>query len=95
MVTTVILQDDFRRFKIPEEAADGLVNFMNSITDMKAALVLTELPDEQLRGSLRTTKDDVDVSKLAAHLGGGGHKKAAGFTLPGKIVRTDTGWKVE
>ena len=28
--------------------------------------------------SLYTSKDTVDVSKIAASLGGGGHKKAAG-----------------
>ena len=31
--------------------------------------------------SLRTQKNEVDVSKIAARFGGGGHKKAAGFTL--------------
>jgi oligoribonuclease NrnB/cAMP/cGMP phosphodiesterase (DHH superfamily) len=31
--------------------------------------------------SLRTTKDDVDVSEIAARYGGGGHAKASGCTL--------------
>lgn len=30
---------------------------------------------------LRTTKDDVDLSAIAKKMGGGGHKKAAGFPL--------------
>jgi oligoribonuclease NrnB/cAMP/cGMP phosphodiesterase (DHH superfamily) len=30
--------------------------------------------------SLYTTRDDVDVSEVAMAYGGGGHKKAAGFT---------------
>ena len=29
--------------------------------------------------SIYTEKDDIDVSKIAVSLGGGGHKKAAGF----------------
>lgn len=31
--------------------------------------------------SLRTQKDDVDLSQIAASLGGGGHKKASGFGI--------------
>lgn len=33
------------------------------------------------RVSLRTLKDDVDVSEIAKKRGGGGHKKAAGFEV--------------
>ena len=33
--------------------------------------------------SLRSFHDHVDVSEIAKQFGGGGHKKAAGFTLPG------------
>ena len=36
---------------------------------------------EKYRVSLRTCKDDVDVSTIAKFWGGGGHKKAAGFTI--------------
>ena len=35
--------------------------------------------DGSFRYSLRTQRDDIDVSLLAKHYGGGGHKKAAGF----------------
>ena len=31
--------------------------------------------------SLRSFHDNVDVSEIAKEFGGGGHKKAAGFTL--------------
>lgn len=95
LVSTVILQDDFEQYDISEEAAEGLANFMNTIADMKAAMILKELPGGEIRASLRSTRDDVDVSKIAKLFGGGGHKKAAGFTIPGKIVRRGTGWHVE
>lgn len=35
--------------------------------------------------SLRTTKDDVDVSFIAKKFGGGGHKKASGFRHSGDL----------
>ena len=44
-----------------------------------------ETADGLVKGSFRTTRDDVDVSLLAKKLGGGGHKKAAGFTVAGTI----------
>lgn len=38
---------------------------------------------QDIKVSLRSFHDDVDVSEISKKHGGGGHKKAAGFTLPG------------
>jgi phosphoesterase RecJ-like protein len=35
--------------------------------------------------SLRSSGDDVDVSAIARHSGGGGHKRAAGFSTDMEI----------
>ena len=49
-----------------------------------------------VKGSLRTTRDDVDVNELAQKFGGGGHKKAAGFKVAGKIVKGKNGeWTID
>jgi len=95
IVATVILQEDYREYDLDDESTEGLANFLNNIQDMRAALILKELPNGEIRGSLRTTRDDVDVGKLAKVLGGGGHKKAAGFSLQGHIVRRDGRWSIE
>ena len=39
--------------------------------------------DRIVKVSLRAFHEHVDVSEIAKKFGGGGHKKAAGFTLPG------------
>jgi len=39
----------------------------------------------KIKGSFRTTGDEIDVAVWAKKLGGGGHKKAAGFTIDGTI----------
>ena len=39
--------------------------------------------DRLIKVSLRSFHDTVDVSEVAKKFGGGGHKKASGFTLPG------------
>jgi len=45
--------------------------------------------DGKIKGSIRTHRDDIDVSKLAQALGGGGHKKAAGFEIEGRLRMAD------
>ena len=42
-----------------------------------------------IKVSLRAFHDNIDVSEIAKRFGGGGHKKAAGFTLVGKMVIED------
>ena len=70
-----------------------IVSFLNSLAGVRVALLLREV-DGYVKGSLRTSLDTIDVAKIANRFGGGGHKKAAGFTIPGHLKKTNTGWKV-
>ncbi len=79
---------------VDDEHVEGVSNFMNQFLDVGTVLVLKELPGGKVRGSLRSASE-IDVAARAKALGGGGHKKAAGFTIPGKIVETADEWKVE
>ncbi len=93
-VTTVITQKDIEECQTDEEATEGVSNFLNNLSDTKAVMVLRELPDGKIKGSLRSTDDLIDVSKIASIFGGGGHKKAAGFTVKGNLKETASGWQV-
>ncbi|MDP3964079.1 MAG: DHHA1 domain-containing protein, partial [bacterium] len=73
---------------------EGIANFLNSLSGAKAVLVLKVFADGKIKGSLRSTMPGVDVSKLATALGGGGHKKAAGFTIPGRLKRRGSRWQL-
>jgi phosphoesterase RecJ-like protein len=42
-------------------------------------MVLKQTSEGSVKGSLRTTRDDVDVSLIAQKMGGGGHKKSSGI----------------
>lgn len=87
---TVLLQDDFR--ELGADSADeieGLANFLNNLGEAKVTMVLTEKKGGQLKGSFRTTDDSYDVGQLASLLGGGGHKKASGFTISGLLRYND------
>ena len=68
---------------------------MNNLTGVKATLILQQQEDNIIKGSLRTNDDLIDVSKLAKILGGGGHRKAAGFKIKGNLVKRENGgWKI-
>lgn len=91
----VIKKDDLDEYQLDNEAADGLANFLNNLTGVKAALVLREIGDGKIKGSFRTTRSDVDVSRIACYFGGGGHRKSAGFTIEGNLIEESGRWWVE
>lgn len=91
VVSTYILKDDL--VEASNDVAEGISNFLNAVTgEVDTILVLKELPTGEVKGSFRSATRD--ISKLAKLLGGGGHKKAAGFTVKGKIQVTPTGAKI-
>ena len=94
IVSSVITQKDLAKCCATDEDIAGVVNLINTIPDSRAAILFFETPDGKIRASVRTENDNVDVSRLAAVFGGGGHKKAAGFTVDGKLKLTGTDWKI-
>lgn len=94
IITTVLTKDDFKELGMSDESGEGISNFLNIVEKARAIMVLREKSDGTIKGSLRTTRPDVDVAKIAKFFGGGGHKKAAGFTIKGKLKETATGWKI-
>jgi len=70
----------------------GVIDFLNSVPNSKFSLLITDAGGK-VKASFRTLRDDVDVAALAEKFGGGGHKKAAGFTVPGKLQR-EVKWKI-
>lgn len=91
IITTVLTQEDLQKNNAGAEHIEGMANFLNSLEDAKAVALISEVEPGRIKVSLRTTQDDVDVSKLARLFGGGGHVKAAGFSFPGRIQRKK-GW---
>lgn len=71
----------------------GIASFISYLGGVRVALVLRE-EGEYVKGSLRANGEEFDVAAIARQFGGGGHKRAAGFSLPGKLQDTGTGWRV-
>lgn len=82
---TYITHADLTEHNFGEQETEGIANLLNNLDDTAIALILKETKDGTIKGSFRTTKDGVDVSELAKKMGGGGHKKAAGFSAQGSI----------
>ncbi len=60
---------------------EGVIDLMRTVPRAKAVILGSERGME-FKFNLRTEAMDVDVSRLAALMGGGGHIKAAGFSVP-------------
>ena len=80
-----VTQEQMQRFGAREEDCEGLVNYALSIADVQVAIFFRELPDRRFRVSLRS-KGEVNVSTVAEHFGGGGHKCASGCSLDGPLA---------
>lgn len=95
IAVTVVTAEDLVEENLTEEAVFGISNFLNNLYGVEAVLVLREEMAGFVRGSLRTSSENLDVSRLAKFLGGGGHKKAAGFSIPGRLLCDKSGcWTV-
>jgi bifunctional oligoribonuclease and PAP phosphatase NrnA len=81
-----VTHQDMVRTCAAEEDCEGIVNIALGIADIEAVVFIRELPDGQVRASLRS-KGEVNVAAIAQQLGGGGHENAAGCTLDGPLNR--------
>ena len=89
IIASVISQDEIQRTGATEDDLAGVVNMMNTVPGARVVLLLYETKDGNIRGSFRTDSDKIDVSSLAEMLGGGGHKRASGFSLSGKLMKKE------
>ena len=73
--------EDFTETGSEESYSEGVIDHLRAVEGTKvAALVRVRGNGDGRKVSLRATDDDVDVSRIARAQGGGGHRRAAGFT---------------
>jgi phosphoesterase RecJ-like protein len=92
---TVLAREAIKSSAISDEELEGMANFLGNLKGVKAVLFLYEQENGAIKGSFRSTHPTIDVSLLARKLGGGGHAKAAGFSLPGRLIKENGHWRVE
>lgn len=94
LAVTVLTDKDFEDVGAEVGHTEGLANFFNNMDGVRGVFILRDIGGGKLRGSFRTTRDDIDLGKLAKIMGGGGHRKACGFTLKGELVQEGQKYKV-
>jgi phosphoesterase RecJ-like protein len=83
LVISYITTADYEATGAGEEMTEGLIDNLRSVEGVKVAAVIRDLGDRgrsARKVSLRSSAGDVDVSAIARLNGGGGHKRAAGFS---------------
>jgi phosphoesterase RecJ-like protein len=78
----------FERAQAGPEDTEEIVNVPRSIVGVEAVALFKQGEQDVTRVSLRS-RGDVDVRKVAAEFGGGGHKNAAGCTVNGTLSQTE------
>jgi len=80
IVQLSVLRSDRKDLDLGDSGTEGIVNHLLAHKNVKAAAVLSESEEGELKGSLRSI-GAVDVASLAKKFGGGGHKNAAGLKI--------------
>ena len=85
MAVATVTTDMFRQFGAGAGDIDDVVSRLRDIDGVELAICMRELPDGGIRGNLRS-KSSFDCAQFAGIYGGGGHKRAAGFTVTDKTM---------
>jgi len=87
IVATFITLADMEQNGVTEDEVDGISNFLNLVTDAEILFVMRETKGGGIKVSMRSMGPD--VSRIAKAMGGGGHQKAAGYSVLGGIAACD------
>ncbi len=67
-----------------DEHADGIINYPRMLNGVEISLLFREISPHRFKVGFRSKKH-VDVNRLAAHIGGGGHPRASGCMVEGTL----------
>jgi phosphoesterase RecJ-like protein len=83
LVLAYISAEDYEASGAGEEMTEGIIDHLRSVEGARVAALIRDLGDRgraARKVSLRSSDGEVDVSAIARVNGGGGHKRAAGFS---------------
>ena len=83
LVLSWVREVDFKNLGATKDDGDSLIDQIRQLDGIEVAVMLRE-QGSIVRGSIRS-KTDRDVAAIAARMGGGGHRAAAGFTIKGSL----------
>jgi phosphoesterase RecJ-like protein len=83
LVVAYVSSADYAASGAGEEMTEGIIDHLRSVEGAKVAALIRDQGDRgraARKASLRSSDGAVDVSAIARKYGGGGHKRAAGFS---------------
>ena len=83
-IFSVVRRKDMVFYGVESSDLDGIVDQLRVTEGVEVAIFLHETENHVYKVSMRS-KALVDVSKVAAYFGGGGHVRAAGCTMSGSV----------
>ena len=85
LVWTSVTQAMLRTYATDPDEVKGLVSFLRGTQGTDIAVLFIENGEGRIKVEFRASRR-ADVADIAARLGGGGHRAAAGCTLPGPLA---------
>jgi len=85
VTVSAVNRSDYASCGVTSKDTGGIIDYLNAVPDSKYCVLLSEDEKGLVKGSLRTQRDDVNLSEVASKWGGGGHPKASGFGVQGKL----------
>lgn len=89
-----IPKNNYLELGATREDLTGVVDYINAMPEAQYTVLLSEDEKGNVKASLRTRKETVDVKALAEKFGGGGHVKASGFMVKGGHLEKEVTWKI-
>lgn len=80
VISGYISKEIFKEFKCTKQDTEGIVEQLRLTDGVEVAIFAYQLAKKSYKFSLRA-KNYVDVNAIAQHFGGGGHIRAAGFSV--------------
>jgi phosphoesterase RecJ-like protein len=83
IVVSELTRGDFAEAGAEEPYSEGIIDHLRAVDGAELVALVRELPEgapARRKGSLRSHPNGVDVSAIARSFGGGGHRRAAGFS---------------
>ncbi len=88
LVWSVVSSQDFLDTGSTEDQTGDIIDeLMTNAPGAEIVLLIKEKKDGIISISVRTTSDNIDASRIAESFGGGGHIRAAGFTVKDMPLR--------
>lgn len=85
-IVSYVTQKELDFYMVSNSDLGGIIDQLRLTEGVKVAIFIHEKEPHTYKVSMRSTVPDIDVSNVAAFFGGGGHKMAAGCTIPsGKV----------